>query len=166
MHIYYNNFPTDVSGVSRGSSSSEAVMTAFQDQVVCYLGPLLSCGPEKELCTAGRLRVAIFIHASTAHPYTPPRSCYLTTTNSKLTPKIPLRVMFYFLSRMVVSEVFILLCFIIYVHVTYIHFECFDTINKKGKHTYKKECHYQGDDLESAQSFLQISLCMNLSIVD
>lgn len=25
---------------------------------------------------------------------------------------------------------------VIYVHVTYIHFECFDTINKKGKHTY------------------------------
>lgn len=65
--------------------------------------------------------------------------------------------MFYFLSRMVVSEVFILLHFIIYVHLTHIHFECFDTI-KKGKHIYtNKNAIIMGMTLNLLKFFIKLA---------
>lgn len=122
-----------------GSSTSEAVKAAFRDLVMCYLGPLVSSGTEKDLCQPWVYESAIFIHASAVPPQPPPPPPLLDdpVTKDPAHPQHPLLVTFYILSRMVVSEVFFLLCFIIYVHVTYIHFEGFDTINKKGKHTYK-----------------------------
>lgn len=104
---------------------------------ICYLGPLSDLVPKRTCANPGYLRAAIFVHAFAVPLQHPPPLPLDPVTKDRAHPQHPLLVTFYFLSRMVVSEVFILLCFIIYVHVTYIHFEGFDTINKVSTHTNK-----------------------------
>ena len=89
LHIHPNNFPPDVHGMTLGNSTREAVKAAFRNLVMCYLGPLVSSGTEKDLCQPWVYEGSYF-HPCLCSPPQPPTpaagSCYQRSSSPPTPP--------------------------------------------------------------------------------